>query len=163
MWVYECVWALSRGCCWSRSRGGGGGGGVAAAVSPLGARSTGCHLRSLRHTWKSHGHVKWKCSSPLAHFPAAISHFPATGTGIGSQLVSVSSACAACCTDMCIRNVCLTDCTAPKQPEIQDSILLNELNCLLKMLGKFLQKKNIYARCTCLKRGQRGQGGRLVQ
>lgn len=85
--VCACVWAQRRGCCW--------GGGVAAAVGPLGARSTGCHLRSSRHTWKSHGHVKWKCGSPLCPLPCCInaSTPPMPELPLGPALALSSSVC----------------------------------------------------------------------
>lgn len=109
--VCFCVWAQCRGAL-HRGMGGGRGGGAGAAAGPLGARSTVCHLRSSRHTWKSHGHVKWKCSSSAPNnnspspalrsspLPVPLPPQCCPATGIGSQLVSVSSACAACCTDM---------------------------------------------------------------
>lgn len=91
--VCACVWAQRRGCCccWSRSRGEGEGEGVAASVGPLGARSTGCHLRSSRHTWKSHGHVKWKCGSPLCSLPCL--HPPPSELPLGPALALSSSVC----------------------------------------------------------------------
>lgn len=70
-----CVWAQCRGAL-HRARGGGRGAG--AAAGPLGARSTVCHLRSSRHTWKSHGHVKWKhgSSAPNNNSPSPTRLFP---------------------------------------------------------------------------------------